>query len=367
MAAGEDRGRRAGTDADSGAGLWQDGLVVEIEPYSIVIVTYNHADTLPACLAAVARLEPAPVRLVLVDNASADGSVEIAAGLGGNLPIEILREDRNTGFAAAANRGINATDEPWILLLNPDCAPRPDFVRRLLEAVAGRPETARIGAVTPKLLRAEGAELESTPVIDAAGMLVTCSGRHLDRGAGEPDGEAFDRAAWVFGGTGAAVLLRREALADIAYPDHEIFADSFFAYREDAELAWRLQLRGWRCLYVPLAVAAHHRGFRPEAGRGGHSEINRHSVRNRFLLRAHCADLGWHLRCLPWWLARDLMVVGACLTVERDSLPALRAVWRLRGDARRRRRWVQERRRISPRQMARWFRKRGQVEEVDAQ
>ncbi len=350
----------------SGAGLWQDGRVVELEPYSIVIVTYNHADTLPACLAAAARLDPAPKRLVLVDNASADGSVEIAAGLGGDLSIEILPEDRNTGFAAAANRGINSTDTPWILLLNPDCAPRPDLVRRLLEAVEGRPEAARIGAATPKLLRAEGAELESTSVIDAAGMLVTCSGRHLDRGAGEPDGEAFDRAAWVFGGTGAALLLRREALADIAYPDQEIFADSFFAYREDAELAWRLQLRGWRCLYVPLAVAAHRRGFRPEAGRGGHFEINRHSVRNRFLLRIHCADLGWHLRCLPWWLARDLMVVGACLTVERGSLPALRDAWRLRGDGRRRRRWVQERRRISPRQMARWFRKRGQVEEVDA-
>jgi len=358
--------RRGFPRADDGRGLWQDGRVVELEPYSIVIVAYNHAETLPACLAAVARLEPAPERLVLVDNASADGSVEIAAGLSRDLPIEILPEDRNTGFAAAANRGINSTDEPWVLLLNPDCAPRPDFVCRLLEAVAGRPEAARTGAATPKLLRADGAELESTPVIDAAGMLVTCSGRHLDRGAGEPAGEAFDRAVWVFGGTGAAVLLRREALADIAYPDNEFFADSFFAYREDAELAWRLQLRGWRCLYVPLAVAAHRRGFRPEAGRRGHSKINRHSVRNRFLLRAHCADLGWHLRCLPWWLARDLMVVGACLTVERDSLPALRDVWRLRGDALRRRRWVQGRRRISPQQMARWFRKRGQVEEVDA-
>jgi len=347
------------------AGLWQDGRVVELEPYSIVIVAYNHADTLPACLAAVARLEPAPERLVLVDNASADGSAEVAAEPAGDLPIDILHENRNTGFAAAANRGINSTDEPWVLLLNPDCAPRPDFAGCLLEAVADRPEAARIGAATPKLVRAEGAELEPTPVIDAAGMLVTCSGRHLDRGAGEPDGEAFDRAAWVFGGTGAAVLLRREALADIAYPDNEIFADSFFAYREDAELAWRLQLRGWRCLYVPLAVAAHRRGFRPEAGRLGHSEINRHSVRNRFLLRAHCADLGWHLRCLPWWLARDLMVVGACLTVERGSLPALKDAWWLRGDARRRRRWVQERRRISPRQMAHWFRKRGQVEEVD--
>ena len=349
--------------ADGGRGLWQDVRVME--PYSVVIVVYNHADTLPACLAAVARLEPAPARLVVVDNASTDGSAEIAAGPADDLAIEIIREEHNTGFAAAANSGINTTDEPWILLLNPDCAPRPDLVRRLLEAVAARPEAARIGAATPKLLRAEGDSLEPVAVIDAAGMLVTCSGRHLDRGAGEPDGDGFARPAWVFGGTGAAVLLRREALADVAYPDNEVFANSFFVYREDAELAWRLQLRGWRCLYVPPAVAAHRRGFRPEAGRHGHTEINRHSVRNRFLLRAHCADLGWHLRCLPWWLGRDLIVIGACLTVERGSLPALGDAWRLRGDAWRRRRWVQGRRRVSPRQMARWFRKQGQVEEVD--
>jgi hypothetical protein len=238
--------------ADGGRLLWQDGGVVDLEPYSIVIVAYNHADTLPACLAAVARLKPAPERLVLVDNASADGSAEIAAELAGDLPIEIIREDRNTGFAAAANRGINATDTPWVLLLNPDCAPRPDLVRRLLEAVADRPEAARIGAATPKLLRAEGAELESTPVIDAAGMLVTCSGRHLDRGAGEPDGEAFDSAAWVFGGTGAALLLRREALADIAYPDNEFCCSS----AAGAVSTFRARLRSTAAASAPRRVDA---------------------------------------------------------------------------------------------------------------
>jgi GT2 family glycosyltransferase len=203
-------------------------------------------------------------------------------------------------------------------------------------------------------------------MVDAAGMLVTPSGRHFDRGAGRVDDGSFDRPAWVFGGTGAAAFYRREALEDVAYPGHEVFSPSFFAYREDAELAWRLQSRGWRCLYAPLAVGAHRRGFRPEDGRRGHSAVNRYSVRNRFLLRWHCADLGWHLRCLPWWLARDLMVVAACLTVERTSLPALADLWRLRGDARRRRRWVLERRTAPTRHISRWFRRRGRVEEVEA-
>ena len=162
----------------------------------------------------------------------------------------------------------------------------------------------------------------------------------------------------MFGGTGAATIFRRLALNDVRYPDGAFFPPSFFCYREDAELAWRLQWRDWRCLYVPTARALHRRGFRPESGRRGHDTINRHSVKNRFLLRAHCADLAWHLSCFPAWFVRDLLVLGACLTVERGSLPAFADVWRWRHDAAMRRRWVLTRRTVSPRRMNRWFRKR---------
>jgi GT2 family glycosyltransferase len=333
--------------------------------YAIVVVTHDHAETLDACLAAVEGLRPAPAQVMVIDNASSDGSAHMAENHSGDVVVTTLREERNTGFAAAANRGIAATSEPWVLLLNPDCAPRPDLVAALVAAVMSRPEAAHIGAVSPKLLRAEGPALEPSEVIDAAGMIVTPSGRHLDRGAGSPDDGVFDGSAWVFGGTAAAILLRREALDDVAYSPSEFFAESFFAYREDAELAWRLQLRGWRCLYAPAAVAAHRRGFRPEEGRRGHAVINRYSVRNRFLLRRHCADAWWHLRCFPSWLLRDLVVIGACLTVERASLPALADVWRLRADSRRRREWVLGRRTVSPRRINRWFRRRGRVEEVE--
>jgi GT2 family glycosyltransferase len=340
--------------------------MAEIEPYSVVVVTYDHAETLPAVLAAVESLDPAPQRLVLVDNASTDGSTTIAADRNSLLRIDILEEDSNTGFAAAANRGIAATQTPWVLLLNPDCAPSPDFVAQLFEGAANRRDHQRIGAVTGKLLRAFGPQLAPEPVLDSAGMEVRSSGRHFDRGAGEPDAGDYDRPCWVFGGTGAATLFCREALNDVAYPNGDVLAATFFAYREDAELAWRLQWRGWRCLFVPTAVAAHRRGFRPEEGRRGHSAINRHSVRNRFLLRAHCADIGWHLRCLPWWLMRDLAVLGACLTIERGSLPAFVDLWRLRQDACKRRRWVMSRRSVPSQQLRRWFRSNGRVEEIEA-
>ncbi len=332
--------------------------------YTVIVVTHDHAPTLPACLDAVAALDPAPVELVVVDNGSNDGSAELVAARAGDR-LRLIREASNTGFAAAVNRGLRETGSAWVLVLNPDCAPQADFVAQLLGAVEARPERDAVAAATGRLTRAADASLRPSGTLDSAGIVVAPSGRHFDRGAGEPDDGRYATAAWVFGGTGAATLFRRSALDDVAYPDGQILAESFFAYREDAELAWRLQWRGWRCLYTPEATAVHGRGFRPEAGRRGHELINRLSVRNRFLLRIHCADLRWHVRCFPWWKLRDVAVVGACLTVETSSLPGLIDVARGWRDAWARRRWVMSRRTVPSRRISGWFRRTGRVEELN--
>ena len=332
-----------------------------MEAYDVAIVTHDHADVVAACLHAVDKMEPPPRSVTVFDNASTDASADVADATG-VAGLRTVRSDLNVGFAAALNRIIASTSAPWVLSLNPDCSPRPDFVRHLLETATADPQ---IAAATGKLLRTEGPTLQEGSTVDAAGMVVTPSGRHFDRGGGQPDDGRFDRPAAVFGGTGAATMYRRAALEDVAYPGGEVFPETFFAYREDAELAWRLQWRGWSCRYDPKAVAAHRRGLRPEAGRRQPEAINRHSVRNRFLLRLHCADLHWHLVCLPWWLVRDVTVVVACLTVERSSRPALAEVVRLWDDARRRRSWVLGRRSVRSRQISRWFRTGGRVEELD--
>jgi len=338
---------------------------VERAAYDVAVVCWNHAGTLPACLAAVSSLVPGPERVMLLDNGSTDGSAEVARSWRDRLPLEIVASPTNLGFAGGVNRVWSRGRAPWLLLLNPDCAPRPDHAAALLEAVDRRPEAVEVGSVTGKLLRAADETLAETPVVDAAGMVVTPSGRHFDRGSGQSDDGRWDRPAWVFGGTGACTLHRRAALEDVLYPDGQLLPESFFAYREDAELAWRLQWRGWRCLYAPAAVAAHARGLRPERGRRQDPAVNRISVQNRFLLRLHCADRGWLLRCFPWWFLRDLLVIGACLTVERSSLPGLVGAWRERPDARRRRRWVLGRARVPSRRLSRWFRRGGWTEPLE--
>jgi len=327
------------------------------------VVVHNHARTLRATLTALAAQSAPPQRIVVIDNASTDSSPQLLEELARTVPLELHRFPANRGFAAAANEAIRRTRAEWLLALNPDCRLAPDFLASLLAAAGGH---ERVGAASGLLLRGDGEALQPTGHVDSAGMLVTPSGRHLDRGAGRAARRAWLSPAWVFGASGAAALYRAEALADVAYPAGEVFDETFFAYREDADLAWRLQRRGWRCLFWPEARAWHERGLKPELARAGTPEINRHSVRNRFLLRWSNADWRWLLACFPWWLVRDAAVVLACLTVERSSLPGLAEAWALRRQQRARGRANASRALASPWRVARWFLPGGRTQRVSA-
>jgi len=327
----------------------------------VFVVTRDHAASLAATFSGLASQRHAPARVVVVDNGSTDASVSIARDWSARLPIEVVAWDDNRGFSAAANEALRRTSSPWVLALNPDCRLEPGYFADLLAAAA---PDARCGSATGLLLRAAGPALVATGTVDSAGMEMRASLRHLDRGAGGPFLRRFRRPASVFGASGAAALYRREALDDVAYAGGEVFDETFFAYREDADLAWRLQRRGWRCRFVPAARANHARGLRPEARRRGTPEINRHSVRNRFLLRWGNADAGWLTACFPWWLLRDLVVVAACTTVERSSLPGLAEAFALRRQHLARGRANHGRATVPGWRVARWFLPGGRVRRI---
>ncbi len=325
-------------------------------PVSIVLVTWNSGPVLRASMTALVASKPLPAELVIVDNASADESVEIVEQVLAGCPeirLIVVREPRNTGFAAAANRGIEAGTQPFVFLHNPDLRLAPDTLAVLLEAIREGPST--LASVGPRLLRATGDDLRPTNVIDTTGIVMTRDGRHLDRGAGEPDRGQYGTQEEVFGISGAAVLFRREAL-ERSRIDRQVFDEDFFAYREDADLAWRLQGFGHTARYVPAAVAWHRRSVTPERRRQLSAAVNRHSVKNRFLLRIHHADVGWLLRFGALSLARDVVVLGACLTVERSSLAVF--PWLVRNLRRhvRRRRAILRRRTVSSATLRTWFR-----------
>jgi GT2 family glycosyltransferase len=239
------------------------------------------------------------------------------------------------------------------LTLNPDLLMEEDFVRRLAEA--GELDRGA-GAVCGKLLSiGPGFEPLAERRLDSTGLFFTPAMRHFDRGWHESDDGAYDRAEYVFGACAAAALYRREMIDDVSIGG-DFFDPDFFAYREDADVAWRAQLLGWRCIYTPAAVGWHVRSVVPGKRRSITPSINMHSVKNRFLMRIKNATPGLYRHCWLPMTARDLVVVAGCLLVEPQSLPAFwqvakcwRVMWERRGE-------IMSRRRVNDRDLARWFR-----------
>ncbi len=137
--------------------------------------------------------------------------------------------------------------------------------------------------------------------------------------------------------------------------DGEYFDETFFAYREDADLAWRAQWLGWSCRYVPAARAFHVRRVLPERRASLPADINMHSFKNRFLLRMKNMDSGTYARLLFPITARDILALLYVLAVERSSLRAIPLLARASPHAWRLRRALRQHRRVSPREIRTWF------------
>jgi GT2 family glycosyltransferase len=314
------------------------------------IVTFNSSRYIRRCLESALAQKDICAEVVVVDNASTDDTVQILHSFGDR--IRVIRNPRNVGFAEAQNQGIRATSLPWVLTLNPDLLMQEDFTRQLVEAAELDPGT---GAVCGKLLSI-GAGFEPLPSrrLDSTGIFFTPTLRHFDRGWHEPDQGQYERTEYVFGACAAAALYRRRMIDDISI-EGAFFDPDFFSYREDADVAWRAQLLGWRCIYTPDAVGWHVRSVVPGNRRAISPAINMHSVKNRFLMRIKNATGGVYRRCWAPMMARDLVVLAGCLVTEPRSLPAFWRAAQLAPAAWRRRREIMQRRRVSDAALARWF------------
>jgi GT2 family glycosyltransferase len=289
---------------------------------AVVVVNYNLGPHLARCLEAVrAQVLPA-LRVIVVDNGSVDGSLTALAARPGDL--ELVALGRNTGFATAANRGIErAEDCEWVALLNPDAFPEPGWLQALVRATGERPGYA--------LLASRQLMANDPSRFDGAGDVYAVSGLAWRRLFGQPARGAALAAEEVFGPCAAAALYRRDALVEVGG-----FDESFFCYFEDVDLAFRMRLRGHRCLYVPEAVV-HHVG---SAVRGRHSAFALyHGHRNlvwtwwKNMPRSLVASyLPHHLAmtgvALLHFTARGQL--GPVLRAKRDALRGLPAVFERR-------------------------------------
>jgi GT2 family glycosyltransferase len=209
---------------------------------SIVVVNWNGAAVLPRCLDALAAQTLRDFELLVVDNASSDGSAD---GLEARLPdARVIRLERNIGFAAANNLAARAARGSWLALVNNDAFLDPHWLEAMVAAAESRPEFSSFAS---RLLQA------SEPSrLDSAGDVYHISGLVWNREYGRPAARAALEEEEVFSPCGAAAFyLCRAFLAAGG------FDEDYFAYAEDVDLGFRMRLLGNRCLYVPTAVAYH--------------------------------------------------------------------------------------------------------------
>lgn len=238
----------------------------------IQIVTWNNRKDIAAALESVftqsflsGRQAWRDFSVVVVDNASEDGTMDILKSYGRD--ITVLSNRKNLGFARAHNQAFafalqSRVPTDYLLVMNPDGSLTPSFLEQLVHFAQSHGDGA---AFTGKVLRESGA---GAAVIDTTGIAITRSFRSYDRGAGEADHGQFNEAGRVFGASGAFAFYRVSALKSVA-KDGSMYDPDFFMYKEDVDLAWRFERAGYYAYYVPEAVAFHSRTVRaPKKGIG---------------------------------------------------------------------------------------------------
>lgn len=220
-----------------------DGSKSDGEPtLSIVIPTFNQCELLGRCLASVTRYAPPQTQIIVVDDCSSDGTVRTVTQ---NWPnVELIRRRQNGGFCRAANTGIADAKGQIVELLNNDTEVTEGWAAAALDAFAD----PNVGSVAPLVRR-----LPHRRRIDSAGDIVHFHGTAKKRG----EGQSWKEPRWrqqieVNSASASCAFYRRSALLQVG-----AFPETFGAYLDDVDLGLRLQLAGFRCLYVPKSVVFH--------------------------------------------------------------------------------------------------------------
>jgi GT2 family glycosyltransferase len=287
---------------------------VENQPLvSVVITNWNGHNVLPACLDALARQVYRPLEVIIVDNGSVDDSLEIAGNW--QPPAGICKKsvpiDRNLGFAGGTNRGIEQASGEFVALLNNDTEADPKWISELVLRLQARPE---IGFCASKLLL-----FDERDRLDTAGHGFSRAGAGFAHLRWSQDNAEANVEQEVFGACAAASIYRKTALDKVG-----IFDEDFFCYYEDLDLDFRLQLAGFRCLYVPSSVVYH----KVSASSGG--------TRSDFVVHMSSRNQEWmYVKDMPgtlFWTrlpAHLVYNIGRFVvySIKGQPLPFLRGKW----------------------------------------
>ena len=208
---------------------------------TIVIPNYNGKHFMEPCLSSLSEQTYKDFHILVVDNASSDGSIEYMEE---NYPdIELIKLQKNYGFSKAVNIGIQHSRTPYVILLNNDTTVDTRYVEEMVKAIEKSP---KIFSVSSKMIQMYHPEL-----IDSAGDLYTLLGWGVCRGCGRPISN-YTKYDEIFTACAGAAIYRRSVFDDIGY-----FDENHFAYLEDIDIGYRARIYGYYNMYCPTALVYH--------------------------------------------------------------------------------------------------------------
>lgn len=322
----------------------------------ISLLTWNGAHYLPWLINSLKAQTFKNWTLLVLDNASSDDSVKVIED---NLPgTRVIRQKQNVGFTRGHNLIMNWTESDYVLVLNQDLILDEDYISKLVNFLDKNPKAA---AVSGKIMYWDFAEGQKTDSIDSFGLKIDRKRSIVDTYQGQKDFSLENTE--VFGLSAVAVLYRRKALATVAQTKeenyHEFFDESFFSYKEDIDLAWRLRLAGWQNWLMTGTKAYHHRSVS-----GGHNirfMFNHRALANRMSYRNHLMLLYknsfysniWKDFChITWYEFRKFVYL---LIFERSTLAGLGEYFKNWRQLRRKRQFIMSHTQISAKDIYKWF------------
>lgn len=208
---------------------------------TIVIPNYNGKHFMEPCLSSLSEQTYKDFHILVVDNASSDGSIEYMEE---NYPdIELIKLQKNYGFSKAVNIGIQHSRTPYVILLNNDTTVDTRYVEEMVKAIEKSP---KIFSVSSKMIQMYHPEL-----IDSAGDLYTLLGWGVCRGCGRPVSN-YTKYDEIFTACAGAAIYRRSVFDEIGY-----FDENHFAYLEDIDIGYRARIYGYYNMYCPTALVYH--------------------------------------------------------------------------------------------------------------
>ena len=277
-----------------------------------VLCNWNGGHYIGRCLDALARQTLSLYEIVVVDNGSCDGSPR---WIQAHYPrVRLLQNPTNLGVAVGYNQGMESIECTYVLILNADVFVADDYVERGVQFLEARNDA---GAVTGRFYEeATDREIGGGFFLSPQMRIRPCSSH-----GGYQE---------VFGTTAAAALFRSDALEQVRIGNNEVFDASYFAYGEDIDLSWRLQLAGWK-IYCERTIFAHHLGSGSLNGRIRFFQkpafFQRHTLKNRYLTVIKNLTAGLALRLLPSLFLFELILWPYLLLRQPFRFPYLMSCW----------------------------------------